>query len=428
MVSANLGSHLEAIQHVVGGGHVVGASAEDAIDGVPPQWVVEPGSVDALAQVLGYANASGLRVVPRGGGSKLDWGNPPKGVDLVLSTRRLDRVPEHASGDMTATVQAGCTVAVLGSVLAQRGQRLALDPLWPQRATIGGILAANDNGALRAAFGTLRDHLIGITVVLADGTVARSGGKVVKNVAGYDLPKLFTGSFGTLGVITEATFRLYPVARAAQTLRFLAPTDEVSGRVLSALASCSHLTSAVQIEAEADRPTTILVLVESLPQAMTAKVQQVIGAAVDCGSQQLQASTDAWTSREQLFSDRQSCVCKISLLPTQWLDFLQYLREVAARSGAGWQIVAQAVGVGLVRLTPRPAGAPVSSLIDTIAALRAHLEKTAGSLVVLRCPLEVKGRIDVWPDAGNALPLMRRIKDQFDRNGVLAPGRFVGGI
>src|SRR5437763_1191827 len=172
--------------------------------------VVEPGSVDEVATLLRDASRDGLAVIPRGGGTKLDWGRPPRRADLVLSTVRLDRVLEHAWGDMTATVEAGCTVARLQHALAEHGQRLACDPLWPERATIGGILAASDNGPLRARFGALRDLIIGVTLVLADGTVAKSGGKVVKNVAGYDLPKLATGSFGTLAVITQAVFRLHP--------------------------------------------------------------------------------------------------------------------------------------------------------------------------------------------------------------------------
>src|SRR5437867_6320775 len=169
--------------------------------------VSEPGDSAAVAGVLSRANLAGLAVIPRGGGTKLDWGRPPRRADVVLSTARLARVLEHAWADMTATVEAGCTLARLQQTLAEHGQRLACDALWPERATIGGVLAANDNGPLRARFGALRDLIIGVTLVLADGTVAKSGGKVVKNVAGYDLPKLATGSFGTLAVITQAVFR-----------------------------------------------------------------------------------------------------------------------------------------------------------------------------------------------------------------------------
>src|SRR5207248_9853364 len=188
--------------------------------------VVEPGSVDEVATLLRDASRDGLAVIPRGGGTKLDWGRPPRRADLVLSTVRLDRVLEHAWGDMTATVEAGCTVARLQHALAEHGQRLACDPLWPERATIGGILAANDNGPLRARFGALRDLIIGVTLVLPEGTVAKSGGREVKTVAGYDLPKLATGSYGTLALITQAVSRLHPLPHATSTLTFAAPALE----------------------------------------------------------------------------------------------------------------------------------------------------------------------------------------------------------
>jgi glycolate oxidase FAD binding subunit len=172
------------------------------------------------SRALKIATGAGLQVIPRGGATKMDWGNPPRSGELMLSTRRLNRVVEHAWGDMTATVEAGCTLQQLQQTLAEHGQRLALDPLWPEQATIGGILATNDSGPLRIRFGSLRDLIIGITLALPDGTLAKSGGKVVKNVAGYDLPKLATGSLGTLGIITQAIFRLHPVPRESRTLSF----------------------------------------------------------------------------------------------------------------------------------------------------------------------------------------------------------------
>ena len=200
-------------------------AARDSLEGLLPRWFVEPETAAETAEVLKLCNAAGLRVVTKGGGTKMGWGNPPQSLDVILSTRKLDRIIEHAAGDLTATNCRWATLqrgAALQEKLSERGQWLALDPLWPERATVGGIIATNDSGALRATYGSLRDQLIGVTVVLADGTIARSGGKVVKNVAGYDLPKLFTGSLGTLGVITEATFRLYSFA-ARQPVGLICP-------------------------------------------------------------------------------------------------------------------------------------------------------------------------------------------------------------
>ena len=160
------------LESIVGADSLRQASPTDAVDSVLPQMVVEPGNTDELARVLAYANKANLRVAPRGGGTKLDWGNVPQAVNLIVSTRRLNRIVEHAWGDMTVTVEAGCTVSNLQQVLAEHNQRLALDPLWPTRATVGGILATNDSGPLRGQFGSLRDLIIGVTVALRNGTLA----------------------------------------------------------------------------------------------------------------------------------------------------------------------------------------------------------------------------------------------------------------
>src|SRR5215475_4021218 len=188
---------------------VAAAEAADAIADSQPRYVAAPASTDEAAALLRAAAALGLTVVPRGSGRRQHWGNPPVSCDLLVDTRRLDQVLEHAAGDQVLRVQAGVTLDELATKLATAGQRLALDP--PGGGSAGGVLATNAAGPLRYRYGAPRDLLIGITFVRADGTVARSGGKVVKNVAGYDLGKLFAGSFGTLGLITEATFRLHPL-------------------------------------------------------------------------------------------------------------------------------------------------------------------------------------------------------------------------
>src|SRR5580692_6114339 len=198
------------------------ATSADAVCGRQPQLVVEPADEQQLAAVLRLATGAGLAVIPRGGGTKISWGNPPARADIILSTSRLDKMIEHAWADLTVSVEAGCTILKLQSALARHGQRLALDPLWPAQATIGGILSTNDSGSLRLRFGALRDLIIGVTLALPDGTLASSGGKVVKNVAGYDLPKLVTGAYGTLAVITRAFFRLHPLPRFARTFTCIA--------------------------------------------------------------------------------------------------------------------------------------------------------------------------------------------------------------
>src|SRR5215470_15205683 len=230
------------------------ATPADSFPGANPKMILEPEGPEALAAALRFASQSSLSVAPRGGGTKLGWGNPIRSADLILSTLRLDQVLEHAWADMTATVQAGCRVSHLQQTLAEHGQRLAIDPLWPGKATVGGILATNDSGPLRIRFGSLRDLIIGATVALADGTLARSGGKVVKNVAGYDLPKLVTGALGTLGVITRATFRLHPLPKQARTVTIVAPDLTAMQQTLGCILDSQLTPAAVQVRAGAGAP------------------------------------------------------------------------------------------------------------------------------------------------------------------------------
>src|SRR5271154_6953386 len=202
---------------------------------------VAPANTEEVAAILRFAHENRLAVVPWGGGTKQGWGYPVTPA-VLLETHRLNVIREHTWQDMTCTVEAGCTWASLQSALAQHGQMVALDPLWPEQATVGGIVATNDSGALRMKYGSLRDLIIGMTIVLADGTVARSGGKVVKNVAGYDLHKLMTGAFGTLGVITEINFRLHSIPRHVQSFTIPSFDVEPLGQLLMKILD-SHLST-----------------------------------------------------------------------------------------------------------------------------------------------------------------------------------------
>jgi glycolate oxidase FAD binding subunit len=406
---------------IVGPEHVRLATANDAVDGVQPQWVVEPGSADEVARVLRYANEARLHVTPRGGGTKLSWGNPPRRVDFILSTRRLDRVVEHAWGDMTATVEAGCTLARFEQELAEHGQRLALDPLWPERATIGGIASTNDSGPLRIRFGAQRDLIIGITVALPDGTLAKSGGKVVKNVAGYDLAKLLTGGFGTLGVITDVVFRLHPLPTAVRNVSFSLPTIAALNAFVLQILDSTLAPTGVQVRAGAVSPT-VDVRLEGIPAAIDAQLQQLVQFA---GNQPVEAPAEVWSTRESLWDGAEPAVVgKVSVLPTQIEQFCTSLQRVATPLRLTWQLMMQAVGVGLFRLD----GPNEQALLAALGILRPEVEAQGGSLVILRCPLEVKARLDVWGSPGDALPLMRRVKEHFDPGDILNAGRYIGGI
>lgn len=422
-MSAEAETALAEFQAIVGAEHIRAATQADAIDGIAPQVVVEPGSAKEAVRLLMRADEAGLKVAPRGGGTKLAWGNPPRKLDVVLSTLRLNRVVEHAWGDMTATVEAGCTVARFQEVLAEHGQRLALDPLWPAQATIGGILAANDSGSLRVRFGGLRDLVLGVTVALPNGTLARSGGKVVKNVAGYDLPKLLTGSLGTLGLITQATFRLYPLPRAELTLSATLPTSAAMSQFMLAVLDSTLVPTGLQLRARGGAPPEIDLRFEGVEATIERQVSQLRQMG---GSRDLrEASDEVWGARERLWQGAEpALVCKVSVLPSELGGLCDRVERIAESLQITWQLVAQATGLGMLRLE----GANDEALLSALATLRPQLEREGGSLVALHCPAGVKARIDVWGDGGDALPLMRRVKEQFDPSGTLNPGRFIGGI
>src|ERR1700694_2310405 len=260
---------------LVGNEFVRAATAADAAAGAQPKLVIEPGTERELAEIVRLANEAGLAVIPRGGGTKLGWGNSPARADLILSTARLTKIIEHAWADLTVTVEAGCTIQKLQETLAQHGQRLALDPLWPEKATVGGVLSTNDSGALRLRFGALRDLIIGVTIALPDGTLASSGGKVVKNVAGYDLPKLVTGAFGTLGVITRAVFRLHPLPRAAKTFSFTAENFPAMQQHILAIQDSTLAHTFLQSHFSDEKPPASDILFEGTEAGLAAQEAQL---------------------------------------------------------------------------------------------------------------------------------------------------------
>lgn len=422
MIAHSAALHAE-LAALVGPQHIAPATPADAVDGVSPQLVVAPGSAEELAQVLRYASAAGLRVAPRGGGTKLGWGTPPTGLDLLLSLGRLDQVLEHAWGDMTATAQAGCPVERLQATLAQHGQRLALDPLWPAHATVGGILATNDSGALRVRYGALRDLIIGITVALPDGTLARSGGKVVKNVAGYDLPKLMTGALGTLGVIVEATFRLHPLPAATQTVRIGCPSLLAANRLVLQVLDSTLVPTGVALVAGTAATPYVDLRFEGIPAAIEAQLVQLARISPDLAATPVDEA--GWQQRETLWDAADAAlIARVSVLPAEIAALGAALERLRGPLRLDWRLIVQAVGTGLLRLD----GPNEQVLLAALDLVRQELATLGGSLVVLHAPALIRPRIDVWGPPGDALPLQRRVKTLFDPGATLNPGRFVGGI
>jgi glycolate oxidase FAD binding subunit len=408
---------------IAGNEYVRAATPADAVAGVQPKLVIEPGTERELAEILRLSNEAGLAVIPRGGGTKLGWANPPARADLILSTARLSKIIEHAWADLTVSVESGCTIQTLQETLAQHGQRLALDPLWPRKATIGGVLSTNDGGALRLRFGALRDLIIGVTIALPDGTLASSGGKVVKNVAGYDLPKLVTGALGTLGVITRAVFRLHPLPRNARSFSVATAHAEATQSLVLAVQDSKLAHTSLQSHFSNDASPVSDILFEGTEAGLSAQEAQL--RKLSEPARVIVASSSIWNAREELWnlSDPQStAIAKISVLPASLARTVDLGRRAASALRLRWRALTYATGIGWVRLEGQ-----AEALCNVLEVLRGELRAQTGSLVALHRPDKMPP-FEAWGDSGDGLPLMKAVKQQLDPKSTLNPGRFVGGI
>ena len=415
---------LEQLAAQAGPGAAVRAgSDDDAVDGVRPRLVAAPANGEALAATLAWASSEGLPVRVSGGGTKQEWGTSGAGFDLLLSTAALSSVVEHRHGDLTATVEAGATLAAVNAALGAHGQRLPWDPPWPEQATIGGIVATNDSGPRRHGHGAPRDSIIGVTMARADGRVAKAGGIVVKNVAGYDLARLLTGSFGCLGVILTATFKLAPAPPASRTVQVTVDALEGATRVAADLAASPLTPTAIEV---AWAPARLLARFESVEASVAQQAEAACaivgerGSAVVLGGEEEQA---AWGRHAAHWSPGGTLV-KLSTVPAELFPTLVWLRDRAAKDGIEMAAAGRAgLGVVDVRLD-----GPLEARAGLIAALRERLPIGRGSAVIRRGDAELRQRIDAWGAIGDGMRVMMAIKRQFDPAGLLNPGRGPGGL
>ncbi|QRP50347.1 FAD-binding oxidoreductase [Amycolatopsis sp. FDAARGOS 1241] len=405
--------------------HARPAEAGDEVDGIAPAFVAAPGSTAEAADVMRIAAGSRLAVVVRGSGTKLGWGQRPAKADLVVDTGRMDRVVEHSAGDLVVHVDAGLRLAALQERLAPAGQRLAVDPVLPPGAagagTVGGLIATAASGPLRFSHGAVRDLLIGITVVRADGVVAKAGGKVVKNVAGYDLGKLFAGSWGTLGLVTEAVFRLHPQPVVARWV--VIPVDSV-GVAYERLRRVLHaqlVPNAVELDRPAGATGALAVLVEGIPQGVAGRVEKFLDLLGN--GAEAQETAPEWWGRAPW--QRGDVALRLTHQITGLPALLNALDEQARRHGLPVPVRGSA-GVGLLYAAV-PGTADPAAVAELVQALRDRSAVWGGDVVVLDAPPAVKAALDPWGPV-RGVTLMRRVKDQFDPEHRLAPGRFAGGI
>jgi glycolate oxidase FAD binding subunit len=427
------------------------AGPRDAVAGVVPGWVAAPAGTDEASALLAAAAEYGLAVVPRGSGTRISWGAPPRRCDLIIDTQRLNQVIEHAAGDLVVRVQAGVTLGQLAGVLAAAGQQLALDPP-PALAngsgggapTIGGMLATGTAGPRRLRYGTPRDLAIGITVVRPPGTVAKSGGKVVKNVAGYDLGKLYAGSYGTLGLITEAVFRLHPVPAAAMFVTAGFADTAAASQAVAAAAGTDLAPVAVEI----DRPgrdglVRVAVLLEGDPAGVAGRaalLRDVLGA----GTASSDSPPSWWGSAQpaRLVTGPHGPAEPTVLRVSFWAAALPGVLAAIDTAGkdAGLDPAVNGSAAAGVLYVVLDGDADPAAAAQFVTGLRDGLDHAAdqdfaggeappsrASAVVLTAPAAVRDTVDMWGPVPS-LSLMRAVKEQFDPGYLMAPGRFAGGL
>ena len=414
--------------------------ASYGVDGLTPTAAVRPPSVEALSEVVALANEEGLATIPLGGMTQRSLGNPPRSYDLALDTRSLDRLVQYEPADLTVTVEAGMPFARLGEILAAEGQFLPLEAPRPSTATIGGMLAAASFGPMSLSYGLPRDWLIGVKVVNADGRVTKGGGRVVKNVTGYDMNKLYTGSLGTLCIIVEASFKVAPRPAATTTLSagFASLEDAMAGAwgLVEGYGGPDALTllnAAAGERLGLANPGYLLLARflgrEGVVRGRIARTKASLQAsgAEDVNELDARQAGSTWQRLVDMpwLDEGTQLAIRCSILPSEVGKLLGRLERVE-NSGVGHGLTAD-VGTGLVRSLSWGEAHP-EDLKDRLKWATGEMRRSKGTWVVERCPPELKHGLDVWGPPPPGLEIMRRLKLALDPHGILNPGRFVGGL
>ena len=466
--------------------------ASHAVEGVVPSAVVAPGSVESLAATVKMASELGYAVVPKGGGTKMDFGHPPTRADIVVSLERLNRIVVHEPADQTATVEAGINMARLQAGLGERGQYLPLDPPHGDAGTLGGVLATNASGVLRASFGTARDLVIGARVVQADGTVVRSGGQVVKNVAGYDLNKMYIGSLGTLGILAEVNLKLQPLPAAGRIVVGLMPGSTAAAECAFRVMDSEIMPSFLEL---ANPAAGTLIAKEAGVETNGAGVTEgVHGAGTSGGSNDPNGSsgpsgpsgpsgrderdfalvagmigpdeTVAWQSGEceRLFREMGAVrvvrvdgdgyrrllnamrafpagrlvppgigpglTCRAGVTPDRVDTLFRLVEEGCRRLSIGCAMLSHFASGHVAFVFYRDGTFQVPDF-DGLAGLVRVLRNASeqeGVFVVEHAPTALKERVDVWGSTRGNRRIMEMLKYRFDPKGTLNPGRFTDRI
>ena len=386
-----------------------------------PHYLIFPHTLDSLAQVVQLAHQNNWKIMPAGNGSKLNWGGLVKNIPLVISTAKLNSIIDYAVEDLTVTVEAGVKLADLQSFIAEKGQFLPIDPTYPDSATIGGIVATADTGSWRQRYGGVRDLVLGLSFVRSDGKIAKAGGKVVKNVAGYDLMKLFTGSYGTLGIISQVTFRLYPIPETSTTVMLSGDTDKIAQAkqiiVSSGLTptAADLLSPSLVRSLERKEEIGIMLRFQSINDSVKQQLNQIESLAQKLNLKiSLHTESDEenlWKKVKELVTIARSdsaITCKIGVLPSAAAIFFSQFDSLG--------IIHISSGLGRVSLEQ-------DNAMILLKRIRDFCQNNQGFLTVLESATTIKEKFEPWGYSSNALPVMQRLKQQFDSQNILNPNR-----
>lgn len=400
------------------------ARAEDAVDTQAPEVVLQPDSTAMLTAMLRWADEDGVRLVIRGAGTRRAWGNAGAPCDGVLSLARMDATIDHYAGDLTATVPAGMSLGAANAILRRNRQWIPLDPPF-EHATIGGLVATNESGPRRHGYGTLRDVIIGAEIALADGRLAKGGGRVVKNVAGYDLPRLMCGSFGALGVIVHATFKLAPVAESSVTVIAAVADPARLGILAGALAASPLTPSAIELQVPGPR---LLIRFETVSAAVDQQAAQAMDLCrqhADVVSSVRGAEEDAvWDEHRAAAADGGGTVVRIGVLPT---DCGRALTVIDALVRGGGITAAVQGRAALGALQARLSGS-FDARVTAVSTLRRELGVRRGHVVVVDAEPEFRAAVDPWGPRPDGVQVMQALKQRFDPRGTLNAGRGPAGL
>jgi glycolate oxidase subunit GlcD len=431
------------LTHIVGEGNI---SASSPLRGSPAPLIVTPASIAEVCEIMKLAFSEGWTVVPAGAMTWVTACHALGSANLILSTQRLDHIIEHEPADLVAVAEAGVTFKDFNETLAQRGQWLPLDPpddLNRASATIGGVVATGLGGAQQFGYGAPRRHVIGMKVVLADGSLVKVGGRVVKNVAGYDLCKLFTGSYGTLGVIVEVNFKLRPLSFQTTTLLAQGNREELLRKAQSVISSrlfpvaAELLSPALAFEAQLSPGTDHLLLIRFAgSQTSVADQTSCATQLIDSNNGHLPASVVAddisiWRSIAALpLRFAQDIVWRVGLRPQDLGSFLEDLEEELVRRRHSQSMWQAGVGDGRVRVVDRrqhkdnDAERFPNESIGRLEKLSTVAQKLGGTVIIEEAPLEIKARVNSWGSPASSAGLMHRIKQQLDSDHIFSNGWF----